>query len=878
MKASQSAVRWPGAMLLLALFVLSFLAPKRWDSATLEEDRQGLAWVTPEAETPEPIPLGKENAGSESPAPFGSKNESVLRDEAQAASEPPAKNAPAEPVLASPKTEAAKADPAPQPGGEPAPVVVQLVPAAPEPVVQAAALERPLVAPEPQPVAPAVASSTRSETPQPVQPGGTLELARPVATKVPQVPKRTPQVPEPEQTQQTAWAAAPGGLKRYLEAAAAHGADPRLLEQVARCCGEIYQRVRRGEEIVELCEQLRHLHGQLLAQADAQSRLQAATALRRLAHAVARRRALWLAVARLHRWQRQQEQLAQLQQQRLVASALQLQQSLREAGADDAWQRFLLLPELTRAETLAPEAEEGRWQQLVRSFLERVATLRRDPRYDRLPQWEQLQQVQRQLCACALARFRVAQLPEMVEQFEQTEEPIAQHALVEFLQLAEHGAEGVLGPDHRELINHWNNTNLRVAVHNRLLAQLVPQAPPRWQQVYDTILGIPVRGRSWTATRVHVRTLPGPGARLVIAARGLVRSWTRASQGIVTTHERTVARFSARRLVQLRPEGLRSWPTQLDLQARSELDELETELDGVPLLGDLVREIALSRREELLPEAQAEARWKLRQRIQEQFDRQVDQALAALDRKRVARLNQLRKRLRLDPVLLAHTTPQRLVLRMRLAGPDQLGAHTPRPRALAGSWASLQVHQSAINNVLDRLQLAGRQFTLPELERHLQTMLDLPIRLGEEKDRRAVVQFAQQQPVRVQLHQGEVRLHLRLARLATPRRSWRNLNVQVRYRPVRQGRWYYLQRTGYVELSGQLRSLGDELVVRGIFNRIFHRQRRWPLYPPAWRQDRQMNHLALTQCVIQDGWLGLSLGPAVQLSVAEGSTNEARPR
>ncbi len=244
----------------------------------------------------------------------------------------------------------------------------------------------------------------------------------------------------------------------------------------------------------------------------------------------------------------------------------------------------------------------------------------------------------------------------------------------------------------------------------------------------------------------------------------------------------------------------------------------------------------------------------------------------------MARLNQLRKRLRLDPLLLVQTTPQRLILRVRLAGTDQLGAHTPRPRALAGSWASLQVHQSAINNVLDRLQLAGRRFTLPELEQHLQHLLEVPIKLGEKKDRKARLLFAEDHPVRVQLHQGQIRLQIHLAELATSRRRWRNLSVEVRYRPVRQGRWYSLQREGYVQLAGQVRSLGAELVVRGIFNRIFHRQRRWPLYPPTWEQDQRMRHLAITQCVVDDGWLGLSLGPVTQLSVAAEPASEARPR
>ncbi|GEM_PF-5814371 len=872
MTSSQISRRWPGVALLLALLVLSFLAPKRWDSATLEQEEQGLSWPLSGKEAPEPIPLAQDEPQKEGASrPQTSHPAEAISQAALGNPKPGEIHALVHPASQRPLPTPEAAQPEPQSVGP-----RLLLPSAAEAVVQSP-VPSPLVAPKPSHPEPITAAREPEPDDLPVRPAGELRLNRPVAARAPAPVPPKSMVPQPGEATAAAWSTCPPGLKRYLEAVTDHRIDPKLLDRSVRCSGELYQRVGRGEEIEELCQQQRHLESQLRKLADSQPP-EAAAALRRLAHALARRRVLWQSVARLTRWQREQHQLARHTPQALLASAVDLEQALQRAGAEEAWQRFLLLPEL-KQQAQAPPQESRRWERLVAEFLNRVDTLRRDPQYERLSQWEQLQRLQRQLCLCALGRFEATGLPQVVEQFEQTEDEASRALLVRYLQLVEHGSSEALGLQPWELVNHWNNTNLRLAVHHRLLAQLVPQAPPRWQRVYDTILGIPVRGRSWTTTRVDVRTLPGQGARLVITARGLVRSWTQASQGLVTTHERTVARFSAQRLIQLRPDGLRSWPTRLELDARSELAGIETELDGLPLLGDLVREIALSQREEMLPEAQAEARWKLRRRIQAQFDRQVDQALAALDRKRMARLNQLRKRLRLDPLLLAHTTSQRLVLRVRLAGPDQLGAHTPRPRALAGSWASLQVHQSAINNVLDRLQLAGRRFTMPELERHLQSLLDVPVELGK-KERRAAFRFAQHRPVVVHMSQGKVWLHIHLAELVTTKHRWQNLSVQVGYRPVRKGRWFYLQREGHVKLQGQLGgTLGSSLIVRGIFNRIFPSKRQWPLFPPAWEQSPLLDRLAMTQCVVEDGWLGISLGPKEQLSVARrGSASEARPR
>ena len=50
-------------------------------------------------------------------------------------------------------------------------------------------------------------------------------------------------------------------------------------------------------------------------------------------------------------------------------------------------------------------------------------------------------------------------------------------------------------------------------------------------------------------------------------------------------------------------------------------------------------------------------------------------------------------------------------VRLRLASDHQLSGHTPRPRAMAGSLASLQVHESLLNNVLEQLRLEGRTMT-----------------------------------------------------------------------------------------------------------------------------------------------------------------------
>ena len=57
---------------------------------------------------------------------------------------------------------------------------------------------------------------------------------------------------------------------------------------------------------------------------------------------------------------------------------------------------------------------------------------------------------------------------------------------------------------------HYRNANLRLAVSEDLLNRLIPKSEPEYGSVNDTVLGVPVRGKSLMANDVAVRLLPDP--------------------------------------------------------------------------------------------------------------------------------------------------------------------------------------------------------------------------------------------------------------------------------------------------------------------------------------------------------------------------------
>ena len=121
------------------------------------------------------------------------------------------------------------------------------------------------------------------------------------------------------------------------------------------------------------------------------------------------------------------------------------------------------------------------------------------------------------------------------------------------------------------------------------------------------------------------------------------------------------------------------------------------------------------------------------------------------------------------------TTEERIVARARLGSPEQLGAHTPRPRAPSDSWLSVQIHQSALNNGLEQLKLDGRQFDLPSLFKYLAERLDRPeIAKADDVPDDVRMKFAAKDAVRLKCDGDRVEVTFAFAELTdAPNRSRR---------------------------------------------------------------------------------------------------------
>ena len=374
---------------------------------------------------------------------------------------------------------------------------------------------------------------------------------------------------------------------------------------------------------------------------------------------------------------------------------------------------------------------------------------------------------------------------------------------------------------------HYRNANFRLAVTEELLNRLIPEQNVEYGRVNETVLGRPVRGQSVMATEIAVRMLPDPSrVRLALEVTGEIASLTTTDASPARFHNESRSHYVARKPLEIDMDAIHVGAVEVDVENQTQLRDVRTSFDRIPLLSMFAKGVATSQFELSQPAATAEVKQKIvaqvTQRVNAEARRRLSEVVDRLNQRVFDPLNSLM----LDPQMIdAKTTDKRFMMRLRIGGEDQLGSHTPRPQAPADSLASLQLHESVLNNGIARLQLAGRTFTLPELSKHVATLLNCPTPWETNPDNNDVtIAFAQRNPVVVRCQEGQVVVTLSLAQLSKSPRKWSDFQVCAFYRPEVSGRSAQLVRDGVIHLIGARLNLASQIALRGIFSHAFSKK------------------------------------------------------
>ncbi|HYO24114.1 MAG TPA: hypothetical protein VEQ85_04115, partial [Lacipirellulaceae bacterium] len=537
------------------------------------------------------------------------------------------------------------------------------------------------------------------------------------------------------------------------------------------------------------------------------------------------------------------------------------------AGAAEgaAWRSYLRLDDLAGLTSVGASSYIDARRAAARDVLLRMSNPRLTPAQTAFLSQPAMAALARDLRPWASGPVSLDALAALVETYELSGSLLAGETLAELRLRMKWSGDPQLESLAEAMNSNYRNANLRIAVSAEMFNRLIPAQPTAETRVNDRIQGTAVRGRSRTETNVSIRLVPDPIAwRLALEVDGTVQSHTYSDVGPARVRNVSRMEYDLSKLITLDRTGLHVAPAEAKVDGRNSLVGVETKLDPIPLVGPLVEEVVRNKHRDHQAAAVAQVKAKVGRQARTRMDEEADAKLKALQQRVATELWGPLERFALsaEPVDMS-TTSERAVLRLRMAAEQHLGAHTPRPTAPSDSLASLQLHHSALNNAARGLGLEGRRMTVGELHELLRAKFaNRPEAPPADLPHRAIVEFASHDAVRVACHDDCVELTLNIVELRKGRDSIRNVGVHAFFRPVVDGLEMKLVREGTLQFEGAHLRTGPRLVLHSVFGKLLRKDQEVPVLAPRLGDDPRLAGLMVTQLVIDDGWIALSVGPA----------------
>lgn len=413
----------------------------------------------------------------------------------------------------------------------------------------------------------------------------------------------------------------------------------------------------------------------------------------------------------------------------------------------------------------------------------------------------------------------------------------------------------------RAVADYYHAANVRIAVHREFVSRMLPESTVATNPVNDFVLGRPVRGRSTVEQSLSMRFVPHPTEiRMELVVNGEVASRTVTASGPVSIHSRGQATFTVAKPITLTASGVAFANARGTAASNARLASIETRFDNVPVMGELVRQIAKNQHDGAKQEANREVSSKVLGRACRQVDQEAEPKLAEMAEKIREKVWQPLVTLGLEPTPVAlETTEDVASMRLRLAAATQLAAHTPRPRAPSDALVSFQVHETVANNAVEQFGFSGKRLELPELCRLVCERLGIDPQVPDDLPEGVVITFASDEPLRVECRDGLVHVRVALEEFECGRRTWYDVIAKVAYRPIVRGSQVTLEREGPVQISGPGHQGRMEIGLRTIFGKIFAQSRPVPLVPEQVTENPALSDLVAVQAVATDGWLAIAL-------------------
>ena len=583
--------------------------------------------------------------------------------------------------------------------------------------------------------------------------------------------------------------------------------------------------------------------------------------LRRFAFAVLRRSEVWKLA---HRYDKPTErQNGGRFAHKIIPMIDRFERKLSSSSSSQAWADYLRLDRLRTiaSDPLGSEATVRR--ELAREVLrlsDPAALSQSQLQFLNAAHWNRIRS---ELHGWAIEPVHVTDLLNAVEQFEASSRVSDERYLVNKMQDLDWSAS----PDGKALSDlletHYRNANVRITVTGTLLNRLLPIIQPLTEPVEEDLLGAKVQGSNRTHTQLGIRLIPdNHRIHMQLVANGSTKSMTVSEKGPVKLFNRGESEFNAGKDISIGRRGIFASRARAVASGRTRLLDVKTDYDKIPILGWVVRQIAKDEHDDNRRFMRNHVRNRVsnaaKQRLNEAVGKNIKSVESRVEEGLIQPLRDLDLELK---AMEMRTTKERIIVRCRLAGQHQLAAYTPRPRALSGSFMSLQLHQSAINNLLRQIELANERVELEELMQRLQEKFGVVREdISDEIPEGVMIRLADGQPIQVEFDNDRVVVSVKITELKTRRRRWKNITVRARYRANAEKNHVDLNREGGIELTADKIGFRDQIALRGIFTKVMSSYHRFQVLRGRFENDSRLTKLQITQFVAREGWIGVSIG------------------
>lgn len=408
----------------------------------------------------------------------------------------------------------------------------------------------------------------------------------------------------------------------------------------------------------------------------------------------------------------------------------------------------------------------------------------------------------------------------------------------------------------------YNNPNLKVYISQAFINRFLPIRDPEFDVVQEKILGNPVAGSRRTDTQVRIQLVPDPKRLLMnLVVTGRIVASTKSEVFPAKIFNESYANYVGVKQLEWGNRGMGWSESQIDVNNNNVLSDVRTNIDFVPILGGLTREMVKgeyqSKQEALRQETREKITAEVKRRIDTESTERFELLNGRLSNNFYSRLEELGLSLTLQN---ARTTNDWLLASLRLSQPSSLGSQTVEPPTLRGAFADLKVHESAVNVFLAGLNLGGRSWTPEYLAAYIAAKFhrDAP-KLEYDNDLWVEFEMCKIDPISVSFEEQTVKLRLRFDYIELGDQSWEDVEAAVTY-AVAEGEdgVPYLKRDGVVGITGPM-NIRAQIPLRGLFSKIFAPEQQIVLRPKVFDRDERFAGLSTGLCRVSDGWFAVSV-------------------